>query len=289
MRRTRHPGSVGCSIASASRGPYNRPMISTTTGLYYDFRHAPSDSALPVVYLNGIGMTISHWQPLVELLPLRPTLLHDFRDQLRSPRARSGYTMQAHIDDLVSLLDELGIERALLVGTSYGAEVAMLVALAEPDRCAGLVLIDGVSESDARLKAAVTSWKSAALADPVAFYRSLIPWNYSATYIDAHAADLAAREGAVASLPRDYFEGFARLCDAFLALDITDRLTEIACPTLVIVAENDILKDQRYSRIIHERIAGSQLEVIPGAGHAVVLEDPESLAAVIARWIDAQG
>lgn len=250
--------------------------------LYYEYEDGPG---IPRVYLNGIAMSVSHWKPLRRFLPPSAELLHDFKDQLRSGKSSQAYDMQSHADELALLLDALSIDTAYLIGTSYGAEVALLFALTYPQRCAGLVIIDGVSESDARLKAAVDSWKAAALSDPRVFYRMLIPWNYSPAYIEANIEALLEREELVASLPREFFEGFARLCDAFLELDITERLEAITCPALVLVGECDILKTPACSERIHDRIAGSRLGIIPDAGHAVVIENPEAVAARIEAFL----
>jgi pimeloyl-ACP methyl ester carboxylesterase len=147
-------------------------------------------------------------------------------------------------------------------------------------------VIDGVSELDPVLRAAAQSWKAAALCDPVVFYRTIIPWNYSSAFIAENAGMLARREAAVASLPRGYFEDFAALCDSFLAIDITPRLADITCPTLVLVAEKDILKHERFARIIAEGIRGAGLAVIPGAGHAVVIEKPDAVREEVERFVD---
>ncbi len=258
-------------------------MAISKQGLYYDLVVNPKagKSQIPRLYLNGIGMTASHWKPLQSLLPPGIDLFHDFKDQLRSSRGTEEYTMDSHAHELKELLDELGISRVHIIGTSYGSEVAMIFALKYPESCSSLVLIDGVSESDAQLKAAVESWKAAALSDPRVFYRSLIPWNYSAEYIEKHWEDLMAREEGLVQLPRDFFEGFARLCNAFLQLDITKDIENISCPTYVVVGELDILKTSRYSQILHQNISDSQLGIIKGAGHAVVIENPAVLALEI--------
>ncbi|HUX20222.1 MAG TPA: alpha/beta fold hydrolase [Spirochaetia bacterium] len=251
----------------------------------YSELHAGSGT--PRAFLNGIAMSTAHWTPLREHLIPGTDLLHDFKDQLRSGRADAGYSIESHADELALLMGALKLPAADLIGTSYGSEVAMIFAIKYPERCRSLVLIDGVSESDARLKAAVKSWKAAALTDGRCFYKSIIPWNYSPHYIEANAAMLAEREDALASLPQDYFEGFARLCDAFLELNVTGRLHEIVCPTLVLVGELDILKPVEFSRIIHAGIAGSQMATIPGAGHATVIEDPSAVADQINPFLRA--
>jgi 3-oxoadipate enol-lactonase len=242
-----------------------------------------------IVLLNGVAMSIAHWKPVVERLPARHRmLLHDFRGQLLSPDAPGApgvRSLEDHVADLAALMDAVGVERAHLVGTSYGAEVAMLFAVANPRRTASLVSIDGVSELDPLLRATVEGWKAAALADPVVFYRTIIPWNYCAGYLAANADALARREAAIAALPRSWFTSFAGLCDAFLRLDLTKDLARVACPTLVLVAENDILKGASFARIIADRIRGARLAVIPDAGHAVVIERPAEVAAALAEFL----
>lgn len=244
---------------------------------------------VPRVYLNGIGMTVSHWKAFREQMKPGRDVLHDFKDQLRSGKAASAYEMESHAHELAALLDRYGIASAIVIGTSYGAEVGLLFALHYPGRCRGLVLIDGVSESDAVLKAAVESWKYAALSDPRVFYRTLIPWNYSAEFIEQNGWMLSEREASVAQLPREYFEGFARLCDAFLSLDITGELHRIDCPTLILVAEYDILKTERYTRLMYETIPGAEVATVAGAGHAVVIENPVACAQHTQAFIDRIG
>ena len=241
-----------------------------------------------VAFLNGIAMSIPHWKPIAEPLGTRFRCLgHDFRGQLLSLQDRSGTALRLsdHVEDLRALLESLGIERAHLVGTSYGAEVAMMFAYTHPGMMSSLVVIDGVSELDPLLRAAAEGWKAAALAAPVAFYRTIVPWNYSASYIGANAEVLARREQAVAGLPHGYFQDFAALCDAFLAIDITPHLRRISCPTLVLVGEKDILKHIGFARIIADGVRGARLRTIPGAGHAVVIEQPAAVLAEIQGFL----
>ena len=142
---------------------------------------------------------------------------------------------------------------------------------------------------DPLLRATAEAWKAAALSDPVVFYRSIIPWNYSAAWLADNREKLAGREASIAALPRGYFEDFAALCDAFLALDLTPQLGRVSCPTLVLVGEKDILKHAGFSRIIASGIRGARMETIPGAGHAVVIEQPKAVLARVESFLGTSG
>lgn len=241
-----------------------------------------------LVLLNGIAMSISHWKPMIGAMEGKyRTLCHDMRGQTLSGKPEGAYSLELHARDLAALMDGLGIEKAHIAGTSYGSEVAMAFALAFPERCLSLAVIDGVSELDPVLRAAAFSWKATALADPRAFYRTLLPWTYSGSYIRAHADALAAREEGVARLPREWFEAFARLCDAFLEMDLTPRLGEIACPCLVMVGDRDILKHEGYARIIARGVRDGRLVVLPDTGHAAVIEQPGFCAAGLSDFLSA--
>ncbi|PKL09888.1 MAG: alpha/beta hydrolase [Spirochaetae bacterium HGW-Spirochaetae-7] len=241
-----------------------------------------------VVLLNGIAMSISHWKPVADRLVGAGyrVLAHDLRGQLLSDKPPEPYSFEEHARDLSALLAQLGVDKAHIVGTSYGAEVALTFARDFPAACLSVVSIDGVTEFDAVLGAAVESWKAAALSDPRVFYRTILPWNYSAGYLAANRDALARREDAIASLPRQWFEAFARLCDAFLAIDLTKDLGRISCPCLVLVAGSDILKGPPYARVIERGVPGSRYVEIPGSGHAVVVERPDAVAYSLLGFLD---
>jgi len=239
-------------------------------------------SKAPIILLNGIAMSISHWKQTISAMPAGTRCLcHDFRGQTLSDKPAGPYSLAMHAEDLTVLMDGLGIERGHIVGTSYGSEVAMEFALLYPNRCASLTVIDGVSELDPVLEAAVISWMESARKDARLFYKTMLPWTYSSSYMAGHREMLAVREEGVAALPASWFSAFIELCSAFLKIDQTPRLRQIKCPTTVIVGEKDILKHRGFSEIIARNIEGAVMHVIPGAGHAVVIEQPAAIAEEI--------
>ncbi len=244
-----------------------------------------------VVLLNGIAMSIGHWKPFAERLSgLYKVLCHDLRGQTLSEKPKSEYSFEQHSQDLAFLMEALGIDKAHIVGTSYGSEVAMRFALDHPEKTLTLTVIDGVSEIDPLLRVTAESWMAAALSDPRVFYKTLLPWTYSSEFIGANRQALDAREEAVASLPRDWFEAFAGLCRAFLKLTITESLHRITCPSLVVVGELDILKHRGFAKKIAEHLGGpAKLVEIPKAGHAAAIEKPGEAAAIFLAFLKEHG
>ncbi|MEA2163661.1 MAG: hypothetical protein QOK37_1788 [Thermoanaerobaculia bacterium] len=163
----------------------------------------------PLVLLNGIMMTTASWaKQTAALSPHFRCILHDFRGQLRSDKPPAPYSMQMHVDDLLALLDELGVERAHLVGTSYGGEVGMMFAGAHPDRVRSLSVIACVSRVDDSLRDGITLWAETARNAPERLWELSLPYNYSPQFIAANPAFIAVSSQRVSSMPADWYRAW---------------------------------------------------------------------------------
>jgi 3-oxoadipate enol-lactonase len=241
----------------------------------------------PVAFLNGILMTIDSWVLQTSLLRHRyRCLVHDFRGQLLSSKPLEPWTMGEHGDDFVALLDELGIDKCHLVGTSYGGEVGLILAARHPERIASLTVVASVSEVDERLDRAVARWAETALTAPERLYDDVAELAFSAEYAAANTDLMAQGRARLASCPPEFFPAFARLVEAFRGLDLTPDLSAIEVPTLVVAGELDALKPPSSSRLIASRIRGSECLLVPGAGHAVVLERPHEINTAIVGFLE---
>lgn len=243
----------------------------------------------PVVLLNGIMMTTRSWTPMLPALTANHRcILHDFRGQLLSP-APGPWNIEQHADDLAALFDHLEIESAHVAGTSYGGEVGMIFAYTYPERVRSLAVIASTSRADDRMKARAASAMNIADSERERLFDVAARDFYSPQFLREHPQLLEQGRARVASYGDDFFRGYATLCDAFSALDITDNLRGIACPTLVVAAEDDQLKPVECSQAIAESIPDATLEVIQNAGHAAVVERPDEVNAILLRWLTVNG
>lgn len=103
----------------------------------------PEADGMPLLAIHGITANQLAWQLVADALPETRVIAPDLRGRGRSGGLPRPYTLNDHADDLVRLLDALGVERATVAGHSMGAFVAVRLAERHPDRADRLVLIDG--------------------------------------------------------------------------------------------------------------------------------------------------
>jgi lipase len=106
----------------------------------------PPDQAESVVLaVHGVTASLMTWRSVVRKLAAQPRisfLAPDLRGRGRSATLPGPYGIEAHVNDMIAVLDHVGARRAVLVGHSLGAYVVARLAAEHPERAAGLVLLD---------------------------------------------------------------------------------------------------------------------------------------------------
>ena len=256
--------------------------------LYYE-EHGNPEGKETICFLNGVMASAAGWSvlwPAFERAGFR-VICHDFKGQMLSSKPEGPYTFAQHCEEAKALFEYLGVEKAHLVGTSYGGEVAMKFAAMFPEMTKSISVIDSVSELDPVCKGFVESWKVLCdTGDGETFFWGMIPSIYGAEFIENNMEMLEGRARAVKRNPNNYLEGQKILYDTF-AQDVymTDELPKIKCPALIICAENDILKPPKFSKIIADNIPDAEYITIPGAAHVVFLEKTREVETAIFGFI----
>jgi 3-oxoadipate enol-lactonase len=196
---------------------------------------------------------------------------------------------QAQWVDVVAAMDELGIERAVLVGNSFGGAVAMRVAAVTPERVAGLVLVSVPPpdlEPSPELEAVWEAEESALdRGDRAAAVEVVVgAW----TLPDAPPA---LREQ-VAAAQRRAFE----LQDGVEVTEAPDPLEEdpelvadIAAPTLVVAGGRDMVDFREGSDRLARQMPNARLATIEEAGHLAPLETPEAFRDLLLEFLEELG
>ncbi len=229
-----------------------------------------------VVLVNGLADDLASWDFQVPALleaGLR-VLRFDNRGIGDSDKPAGAYTSRMLADDAKALVDHLGITGFHLMGVSMGGMVAQEYALAHPGDLRSLTLACTYAAPGEFCSRMFDMWADLAPEMGVPFVmRDVALWAFTVPFFEQRPQDAAEFEEAMA--------GLAMTVDAYLSQlnviqehDTTDRLGQIAVPTLVLAGEEDILIPVRLSRRLHEAVPGSTWATVPG-GHACLWESPE--------------
>jgi 3-oxoadipate enol-lactonase len=238
-----------------------------------------------VVFLHGLGGSRTAWDPQLAVLADRwRCVAWDQPGYGASPPPDGPFTFAALADAAVRLLDALDVERAPLVGLSFGGMVALHAALDHPDRVAGLALLD-TSPAFGGDGTDPDAWRAARLAPLDA---GETPADMAAavlTSVGGRALTGAALDTAVAAMARIPSDGLRAAIGCLPDHDVRQRLADITVPTLVLVGELDEETPPAYSRALADGIPGAGLEIVADAGHLSNLEQPEAVNRLLSRFL----
>jgi pimeloyl-ACP methyl ester carboxylesterase len=236
-----------------------------------------------VLLLNGGMMTMSAWEPVASGLQQHcRLLLCDLRGQLLTP-GESHHELAGHVEDVVRLLDELELPAVHVLGTSFGAEVGLLLAATHPDRVRSLAAVTATDYGGPGMMQGIADLRRL-LGDVLAggerrkFFDRLMMAAYSEGYRRERWDELEARGAAVDRLPESWFIGLKGILACIDGLDLRDQLGLIRCPTLVVIAAQDGIMMPERSRGLAAAIDDSEVVEHPTSGHALVAEEPAWLA-----------
>jgi 3-oxoadipate enol-lactonase len=238
----------------------------------------------PLVMVHGVGGDSGNWDGVVAALPPRFRCIRiDLSGHGRSGLITSPCSVQDLARDVTDVMDALGVHAAAIAGFSLGGLIAQAIALETPARVSKLALIATVAgrtpEEQARSAARIEVVREKGLAFIAAGNREF--W-FSDGFLSEHPEVVEARvQQFMACDPVSYLHAFA----VFAKGDFVDRLAEIRKPTLVVAGEFDPAATARMARLMHERIAGSRLEILAGMRHALLIECPQRVAALMAESI----
>ncbi len=241
-----------------------------------------------MVLVHGLADDHRAWRGVVPHLALKHRLLmYDLRGHGQSTLGRPDGTLRQLSEDLIALLDAVGVERADLVGFSLGGTLVMRAAIDHPERVRRLLPVS----TSSRVGRSAAAWYAERAEQADQGLEALRP-----------ALQEDTRQQFVNCPQRweDHFQmrlestadprGFANACRAMAgmgAVPLDPELGRIGAPTLVVACELDQLCPPRAAEIIVERIPGSRLAIVPGSGHQVEVEKPAELAALVDQFLGA--
>jgi 3-oxoadipate enol-lactonase len=258
-------------------------LRSDDAEIFYEVR----GNGPPVVLLHPFPCDHEFWNPLAVALESRFRLiLPDLRGHGASGIGEGPAFMQNHARDVARVLDSAGIGKAAFVGCSIGGYILFEFWRRFRERVSALAIIDSRPQPDTaearanRLKAAATVLEQGT--EP--FLDTMIPKLMGRTTL-ATRPDLVDRARA---MMRTMSAEDISLVQRGMAErpDSVADLKTISVPTLIVIGEEDVLSTVADGELMRQNIAGSQLKVIPKAGHYAPWEQPEAVGTVLRQFLD---
>ncbi len=271
----RRDGRTPAGFADTRRR--NRPCMATLwrsgvlasdwldlDGVRFHARTAPRAGAPAVVLVHGIGVSSRYMVPLAEALATFASVhALDLPGFGRSTKPRRTLTTSELGRALSAWLERAGVETPVVVGNSFGCQVAVELAVREPARLRGVVLVGPTVDPAARNAA-----------------RQIARWV---------ASGLVERPSLLLVLGRDYLDaGPARIWRTFeesLGDPIAEKLRRVAVPALVVRGSRDPIVPARWAERAAALLPRGRLAVVPGGGHALNYSRPRDLARLVRAFV----
>jgi pimeloyl-ACP methyl ester carboxylesterase len=229
----------------------------------------------PVIFIHGAGGNFLHWPAEVRRMPGQRIFALDLPGHGRS----DGVGLQA-IDDyaqcILDFLDALHIHKAIYIGHSMGAAIALTLALDHPRRALALGLMGG----GARLKVSPELIQNTSSPATLPHALQAIAEMAFSPVVEPRVKQLAMQR--MAATRSTVLNGDFIACNQF---DVMDRLAKIRVPTLVMCGADDRMTPLRYSEHLVSSIKRAELIIVPDAGHMVMIEKPKDVASAITSFI----
>jgi len=259
-------------------------MKINANGIDIEYQLSGQEGAPVVMLSHSLASSMVMWTPqLGSLEPHFKVLRYDMRGHGGSDAPEGAYTLELLADDAVALLDALRIDAVHFVGLSIGGMIGQGLALSHGARLKSLTLCDTSAimpeEAQPILQQRIAAARQNGMADQVD--GTLERW-FTPGYLQANPPEVEMIRQQIRATP---LAGYIGCSEALRGLNYLQRLSEITLPTLVMVGEEDPGTPVAAAEAIHERIAGSQLVILPAARHLSNIEQAAAFNEALLNFL----
>jgi len=251
--------------------------------------HGPDD-APAIIFIHGFPLNRSMWDNQVEALKENYRVIaYDIRGHGNSDPGNDEFFIELFVNDLLRLLEKLGIEKTILCGLSLGGYIALSAVLKHPDRFDGLILNDTQCIADTpeikenRCLAIIRIKEKG-----VELYADeSIEKFFSPGSLTKKKNRIAEVKEMIINTPKQTL--YKTLHALAERKETCSRLQEINIPVLIMVGKEDKITPIAAAQQLHEKILNSKLEIIQQAGHLSNLENPTAFNTHLVNFLELVG
>jgi pimeloyl-ACP methyl ester carboxylesterase len=284
---------------------FDGKVTTPNTGIELHYRTYGDESNPPLVLVHGLASTLRIWDFVAPILAGKYWVTaYDQRGHAESARPNSGYDLPTMLADLSGLMEALQIERPLLVGHSWGANLALAFAATYPDDCAELVLVDGgiydfrdmpdVTWENIKRELAPPDLSRYTLSDMVNRMGSGVLCHLSEAFLQKLIGSMVDVQPDGTVRARLTPERHLGILHIIYDMSSVEMLSKVKCPVLAIQAVNGeptgqfeadfLLMKKRGAERTRQALPGSKVVWMENTIHDIPLQRPELLAREIMEF-----
>jgi 3-oxoadipate enol-lactonase len=262
--------------------PAEVQFADSTDGTHIAWRSFGARDAPAVVMMHSLGSSASMWTPQIDALSQRFRVVAiDTRGHGRSDAPAGPYTVDQLGRDVVAVADHAALDTFHAIGLSLGGQMAMWLAVHVPGRVRSIVLANTAAKLGNH-----DTWQTrihAATTDGMPSIRDAVLDRWFAPGFAQRHPDWFAQ--AQATFDTTDPVGYAGCCAALRDSDLSDVVSSIEVPTLVIGGDVDLATPPAQAMWLHEHIDGSELTIFDDAGHLSNLDRAAEFSDRLAQFL----
>lgn len=239
----------------------------------------------PLLLVTGLGGTAAFWTSIAETLARSFRVIRfDQRGIGASTRGRETCSIESLATDCIAVLDEAGLDRAVVLGHSTGGCIAQTLAHLAPERIEGLILSGSWLRPSHYMAGYFGARREIIGTNPEAYAATSVLCAYPPAWIEAnwHIYEAAL---AAAPLTTAQQEVMRERIDALLAFDGREQAAELTVPVLVLGARDDMVVPAFLQEEIVAALPGCAKTMLDSGGHLFPVSRPDAFTATVADWI----
>lgn len=240
-----------------------------------------------ILLINGLSQSTANWMSQVSALSERYRVItFDSRGQGRSDVGNRPLTIDEHVDDIIALLDHLGIERVHPVGFSHGARIGLRLAAKRPNRV-GRLVVTGMGADDGLFRRTlIRVWREVLrLGGVEALAWCSLTDILSQGFLELHADDIETM--VQTTVKRNSTEGLAAMLDGLMNYPASlEDARLIQAPTLVCSADKDPLCSEQAADRLAIAIPNVRHVRFANCGHTIPIEQPRRWREEVLSFLD---
>jgi pimeloyl-ACP methyl ester carboxylesterase/alkylhydroperoxidase/carboxymuconolactone decarboxylase family protein YurZ len=247
--------------------------------------HVVRGEGRDVILIHGVGANLQSWDETIAAYgPGARFIAMDLRGHGKSSPIREEYSIEKFAEDIIGVMDHLGVARADVAGFSLGGLIAQAMAVHYPERIDRLALLSAVAgrteEERSKVVGRLDMIRQGGI---VAVTGAAKDRWFTDEFVKNHPERIEAR---IKELIANDVESYMEAYRVFGLSELGPRLHEIPHRTLVLTGEHDVGSNTRMARFMHEQIKDSELVILPGLRHSILVEVPGLVASHLKRFLE---